>query len=97
MHPYHQEGIQWAQELAECSDDELVSRHNQSVGIRCFGVARQMYLGCLERELLTRDFDSSVLFERDDDGKVAAYRLSAKVMISLMAVGDLSIRHTSFR
>jgi len=43
-----------------------------------------MYLGCLERELLVRNFDSSILFERDDDGKVAAYRLSAKVMISLM-------------
>jgi hypothetical protein len=82
MHPYHKEGLQWARELAECSDEELVSRHNQQVGLRCYGFGRQMYLGCLERELLARDFDSSILFERDADGKVTAYRLSASVTIS---------------
>ena len=82
MHPHHKEGLQWSRDLSECSDEELVSRHNQSVGQRCYGVARQVYLGCLERELLARNFDSSVLFERNSDGKVTAYRLSAKVVIS---------------
>lgn len=81
MHPYHKEGLKWEKQLAECSDKELISRHDQSVGLRCFGYARQMYLGCLEREMLARDFDSSILFERDADGKVTAYRLSFKVEI----------------
>jgi hypothetical protein len=81
MHPYHKEGLQWEKELAECPDEELVSIHNPSVGLRCFGYARQMYLGCLERELLARTFDSSILCERDADGKVTAYRLSFKVEI----------------
>lgn len=81
MHPYHKEGLQWEKLLTECSDEEMVSRHNQSVELRCFGYARQMYLGCLERELLARDFDSSILFERDSDGKITAYQLSFKVEI----------------
>jgi hypothetical protein len=81
MRPYHTEGLRWAKELTECSDEGLISRHNQSVGLRCFGYARQMYLGCLERELLARDFDSSVLFERDSDDKVTSYRLSFKIEI----------------
>lgn len=81
MHPYHKEGLQWARELSECSDEELISRHNQQVGLRCFGYARQMYLGCLKRELLARDFDSSILFESDSDGKVTVYRLSSRVAI----------------
>lgn len=81
MHPYHKEGLKWKKQMAECSDEELISRHNHSVGLRCFGYARQMYLGCLEREILSRDFDSSILFERDADGKVTDYRLSFKVEI----------------
>ena len=81
MHPYHHEGLQWAEELAACTDEELVARHNQAVGLRCFGLARQMYLGCLMQEILSRSFDSSVLFERDADGKVTAYQLSSKVEI----------------
>jgi hypothetical protein len=89
MRPYHTEGLQWTKELTECSDEELISRHNQSVGLRCFGYARQMYLGCLERELLARAFDSSILFERDDGGKVISYRLSLKV--GIMEIGDRRI------
>ena len=81
MHPYHKEGLQWEMELAGLSDEQLVSRHNQSVGLRCFGLARQMVLRCLEREILSRDFDSSLLFERDASGKLAAYRLSFRLTI----------------
>lgn len=78
MHPYHQEGLHWKNELAACSDEELVSRHNQAVGLRCFGLARQMYLGCLEREILAREFDSSILFAH---GKDATCRLAFKARI----------------
>ena len=81
MHPYHKEGLEWEMELAGLSDEQLVSRHNQSVGLRCFGLARQMYLRCLEREILSRDFDSSILFERGDSEKTTVYRLSFKVTI----------------
>ena len=82
MHPYHNEGLEWAKTLANCSDQELVDRHNSQVRMRFYGFARQMYLGCLREELLARDFDSSILFERDNITGLLNYRLSFKVEIS---------------
>ena len=81
MSPYHKERLEWEKELAACSDEELISKHNHSVDLRCFGFARQIYLGCLERELLARSFDSCILFERDDAGQVTKYRLPFEVEI----------------
>jgi hypothetical protein len=82
MHPYHKEGLEWAKTLANCSDQELVDRHNSQVRMRCYGFARQMYMGCLQKELLARDFDSSILFERDNITGLLSYITAFKVEIS---------------
>ena len=81
MHPYYKERQVWQVKMAACSDEDLVAMHNDAVGLRCFGLGRQVYLGCLERELIARDFDSGILINRDVDGKVVSYRLAFKAMI----------------
>jgi hypothetical protein len=73
--------IYHAKKLAKCSGEELVIKHNHFVGKRHFGLARQMYLRCLSRELLSRDLDSSVLFEFDEKGTIKSYHLSFFVKI----------------
>lgn len=52
-----------------------------SVGLRYFGLARQMYLSCLQHEISNRSFDSSMLFERDSDGINKSYSLAMRVKI----------------
>lgn len=81
MHPYHDQGIKWSLWLSSLSDEELIEKHNTAVGGRYFGLARQMYLGCLQHELLSRNFESSILFNRDSNGKVTSYSLAVKVEI----------------
>lgn len=48
-------------DLQSLSDAELVSRFNQSVGIRAFGVARQGYLKALRASLDERNIDYSAV------------------------------------
>ena len=79
MHPYAKEGEEYARCLAACSDEELVAKHNGQVRLRCFGLGRAMSMRCLMEEILSRDFDSEVLFKRDENGKISSYRTGFRV------------------
>ena len=46
-------------DLAPLSDDAIIARFNQSVGLRAFGVARQGYLKALRASLDERNIDYS--------------------------------------
>ena len=79
MHPYAKEGEEWARSLAALSDEELVAKHNGQVRLRCFGLGRAMSMRCLMEEILSRDFDSEVLFERDKSGEISSYKTGFRV------------------
>jgi hypothetical protein len=48
-------------DLAPLSDDAIIARFNQSVGLRAFGVARQGYLKALRASLDERNIDYSAV------------------------------------
>ena len=48
-------------DLAPLSDDAIIARFNQSVGLRAFGVARQGYLKALRASLDERNIDYRAL------------------------------------
>ena len=48
-------------DLDEQSDDAIISRFNQSVGLRAYGVARQGYLKALRTSLDERNIDYSAV------------------------------------
>lgn len=48
-------------DLEPLSDDAIIARFNQSVGLRAFGVARQGYLKALRASLDERNIDYSAV------------------------------------
>lgn len=50
-------------DLDQQSDDAIIARFNQSVGLRAFGVARQGYLKALRASLDERNIDYSAVGE----------------------------------
>ena len=48
-------------DLEPLSDDAIIARYNQSVGLRAFGVARQGYLKALRASLDERNIDYSAV------------------------------------
>ena len=63
------------------SDTELIQSFNGGVRIKAWGFYRAAQVDSLREEILRRDFDSSILFDKEDDGKVISFKLSHKVVL----------------
>ena len=52
----------WEAILANQTDHQLVESYNHGVKLKVWGTARMWYLYYLKNEILTRNWDSSLLF-----------------------------------
>lgn len=78
---YTKEREEWKIWLASLSDEELIKTFNGGVGIRTWGYGRAAYVSCLEKEILKRDFDISILFGHDKSGRGKSFDLGCKVQL----------------
>lgn len=70
---------EWQKWFASLSNEELIKTFNGGVGIKAWGFGRAIYVSCLEKEILKRDFDSSILFGEDKYGHGKSFHLGNKV------------------
>lgn len=49
----------FSNQLSELDDDKLISKFNQSVGIKAFGIPRQGYLWAIRNQFEKRNIDFS--------------------------------------
>ena len=78
---YTKERKEWKKWFASLSNEELIKTFNGGVGIRAWGYGRAAYISCLEKEILKRDFDSSILFGGDKYARGKSFRLGYKVQL----------------
>ena len=78
---YTKQREEWERWLASLGNDELIKTFNGGVGIRAWGYGRAAYVSCLEKEILKRDFDSSILFKEDEYGHGKSFHLGYKVQL----------------
>lgn len=72
----------WVHEnFRKMSDEELIRTFNGQVGIRAFNRLRGLYLKNLRKKILVRNFDSEILFERNEKGAVQSFKLRRKVKL----------------
>ena len=55
----------WEAMLANQTDQQLVETYNHEIKLRVWGTARMWYLQYLKNEILTRNWDSGLLFSED--------------------------------
>ena len=55
----------WEAILATKTDHQLVESYNHEVKLKVWGTARMWYLHYLKNEILTRNWDASILFSED--------------------------------
>ena len=55
----------WEAMLANQTDQQLVDSFNHEVKLKVWGTARMRYLHYLKNEILTRNWDASLLFSED--------------------------------
>lgn len=57
----------WEATLATKTDQQIVEIFNHEVNLNVWGTARMKYLDCLKNEILTRNWDCSLLFSEEED------------------------------
>ncbi len=72
---------EWTELLAKLSDQMLIDRFNESCDVKNYGIYRLAFMCCLHREIQSRPFNSSILFDMDNNGNVKAFCIKYKVAL----------------
>ena len=67
--------------VASLSDRELIECFNRGIRISAWGFYRAAKVETMQKEILKRDFDSSILFDRDSNGIIISGSLAHKVVL----------------
>lgn len=78
---YTKEREEWEKWFASLNNEELIKTFNGGVGIKAWGNGRAAYVSCLEKEIIKRDFDSSILFGEDKYGQGKSFHLGYQVQL----------------
>ena len=78
----------FSKDLLNLTDEEFVSRFNESVGIKAFGISRSGYLWAIEEELKRRKFDYSNI---GDDQSISYKHIVFNKEKKLYRLADLPV------
>ena len=75
------EGDDWSNQLSLLNDGALIAAYNKETRIRSWTSSRAEYLSCLQQAILSRDFNSDLLFTKDATGNVLRFSLANPVTL----------------
>lgn len=81
----------WHTRLSLLNDEALIAAYNKETLIKSWTSSRAVYLSCLKKALLSRNFDSTILFTKDADGKVLTFSLAKPVSLVHGALVPLAL------
>jgi hypothetical protein len=81
MIPSEAQIIVWQERLAALSDLELVATYNREVNCKGWGTSRGYYLNCLREAMEQRNFDASLLINRETKGVINTFSLAFPVTL----------------
>ena len=79
--PYTDEIAEWTLSLFGNSNEELIETLNNEIEKKSWVATRGYYLDCIKTEIRNRPFNSDALFDFDTTGKIAAFKVSNKVVL----------------
>jgi hypothetical protein len=81
MIPSEAQIILWQERLAALSDLELVAAYNREVNCKGWGTSRGYYLNYLRDAMEQRNFDASLVINRNSQGEINTFSLAFPVTL----------------
>lgn len=81
MIPLEAQIILWQERLAALSDLELVDTYNREVNCKGWGTSRGYYLNCLREAMEQRNFDASLVINRNTKEEMNTFSLAFPVTL----------------